>query len=62
MSIPGGPQRKVKTTEHSDVWWEGYNCQGPRCRNPYKTEEPLTIEMHKEWVLGWECRFFGESP
>lgn len=47
---------------HSDTWWEGYNCLKPRMTNPYKTEEPGTVLMHKEWVLGWECRFFGESP
>lgn len=60
----------MKVIEHSAAWWEGWDCKGPKTKNPYAIGQPWlsehpdkrTLDRMKDWESGWECRFYGEEP
>lgn len=60
----------MNTTNHTKEWWEGYNCQFPKCRNPHAAGQPWLAEFPdrhlirkcKDWDEGWEARFYQEDP
>lgn len=47
--------------DRTQAFQEGYACQLSKCRNPYKNEGEGAWH-HLQWNLGWERRYYGESP
>jgi hypothetical protein len=44
--------------DRSKEFYEGYNCQMERFRNPYKG---TGSEKERDWDHGWLARFYGET-
>jgi len=50
------------TPDENIYYWEGYNCMGPKTRNPYAMEA-LSEEgrqKYEDWERGWKARYHGE--
>lgn len=47
--------------KRTQAFMEGYACQQPKTRNPYKKDGEGAWH-HLQWNLGWERRYYGESP
>lgn len=67
-SPPSTVEEPCKTTnsenappKRTQAFMEGYACQQPKTRNPYKKEGEAAWH-HLQWNLGWERRYYGESP